>query len=408
MEQILKFIETQRDLVIHLQTELTKIKAINPENGGNGEYDKFIFLKNYISGWGFDSIEEIFAPDDRVTSKIRPTLVATLNGKQDKNLWIITHTDVVPEGEINLWETDPFSAVVKDDKIYGRGTEDNQQSLVSSLVAIKSLIENKIKPEYTIKLMFVADEEVGSGYGIDWILQNRFDLFKKDDLIITPDVGDPNGSVIEIAEKSILWVTFKIIGKQSHGSRPDKGINSARASSYLCVKLDEELHKKYCATNTLFDIPYSTFEPTKRVGSVTNMNTIPGEELLGFDCRILPQYLLTEVIDFIKNIVKEIEDRYNVKIEIAIAQNLQAAPPTDKNAPVVKLLQKSINIVHKKETKLIGIGGGTVAAYFRMKGIPAALWSTVDNTMHAPNEYSSIKNTLSDAKVFATMMIEKL
>nr|HPO49814.1 M20/M25/M40 family metallo-hydrolase [Spirochaetota bacterium] len=220
--------------------------------------------------------------------------------------------------------------------------------------------------------------------------------------------GDPEGNAIEIAEKSILWVTFRIVGKQSHGSRPDNGINSARASSYLCVKLDETLHEKYNAKNDLFDIPYSTFEPTKRIGSVTNMNTIPGEETLGFDCRVLPEYRITEVLDTIKNIASDIEKRYGVKIETAIHQNLQSAPPTDKDAPIVKLLQKSIKKVHNKEPKLIGIGGGTVAAYFRTAGIDAALWSTVDNTMHAPNEYCSIKNTLSDAKVFATMTIEKL
>ncbi len=405
MKEVLDFIDGQRDLVIDLQTNLTKIKAINPENGGDGEYQKFIFLKKYLSNWGFDAFNEILIQDERVSDKVRPTLIATINGKSPKTLWLIAHTDVVPEGEINLWETDPFTATVIDDKIYGRGTEDNQQSLVSSLVAVKSLLVNKITPNYTVKLMFVSDEEVGSGYGIDWILQHRFDLFDKDDLVVTPDVGDPKGESIEIAEKSILWITFKIKGKQSHGSRPDKGINAARASSYLCVALDEALHKRYSDKDLLFDIPYSTFEPTKRVGSVTNMNTIPGEEFLGFDCRILPKYDLGEVVSFIKSIVKDIEDRFGVTVEIETPQYLQAAPPTSKDAPVVKLLQKAIKEVHGRDTKLIGIGGGTVAAYFRMKKIPAALWSTVDNTMHAPNEYSSIKNTLSDAKVFVTMML---
>ncbi|OHD09728.1 MAG: diaminopimelate aminotransferase [Spirochaetes bacterium GWD1_27_9] len=398
------YIDTLKNLVIDLQKNLTKIKAINPENGGDGEYNKFLFLKNYLSNWGFDNMEEIFVPDERVSSKVRPTLIVTLNGKEkDRRLWIITHTDVVPEGEIKLWDTDPFEAVVKDDKIYGRGTEDNQQSLVSSLVAVKFLLDNKIIPQFSLKLMFVADEEVGSGYGIDWILKNK-NIFNKNDLILTPDVGDPEGNSIEIAEKSILWVTFKINGKQSHGSRPDKGINAARASSYLCVRLDE-LYKIYDEKNTLFDIPYSTFEPTKRIGTVTNMNTIPGEETLGLDCRILPCYKIEEVLTKIQSIAASVEKDFGVKIEISIQQRLQAAPPTDKDAPVVKLLQKAIKNIHNKEAKLIGIGGGTVAAYFRMEGIQAALWSTVDNTMHSPNEYSSIKSTLSDAKVFADIML---
>lgn len=403
MNNFLDYIDNLKDLVIELQKGLTRIKAINPENGGDGEYEKFLWLKNFISNWGFSKIDEIIVPDQRVTSKIRPTLIVSIKGKIDRNLWFITHLDVVPEGEIKLWNTSPFEAIVKDDKIYGRGTEDNQQSLVSSLIAAKTILDNKIIPKYNVNLMFVADEEVGSTYGIDWILKNT-KIFNQNDLIVTPDVGDPEGSTIEIAEKSILWIQFRIIGKQSHGSRPDKGINAARASSHLCIRVDK-LRDYYNEQNPLFDIPYSTFEPTKRIGSVINMNTIPGEEILGFDCRILPCYDLQKVLDDIKEIAKGVEYEFGVKIEITTPQFVQASPPTSEDSEVVQLLKSAIKKVTGKTPKPVGIGGGTVAAYFRKIGIPAALWSTVDNTMHSPNEYSSIKNTLKDAKVFFTMMV---
>ena len=406
MSDLNTYIGTLKDTVINLQKELTSRPAVNPENGGDGEYKKFLFLKEHLKDWGFDSLEEILVPDARVSAKVRPTLIASIKGKTDKKLWIISHLDVVPPGEISLWDTEPFEAVVKGDRIYGRGTEDNQQSLVSSLIAAKTCLDNKITPYFTVRFMFVADEEVGSDYGIKWILENT-EIFSKDDLVITPDVGDPEGCSIEIAEKSILWATFKIIGKQSHGSRPDLGINAARASSHLCIRLDE-LNKIYDATNDVFDIPFSTFEPTKRVGSVSNMNTIPGEELLGFDCRILPRYNIKEVIERMNDIVKTVENDFKVKIDVSFQQELQAAPPTPKDSPVVALMRSAIEKILGRKVKFIGIGGGTVAAYFRMKGINAALWSTVDNTMHSPNEYSSITNTLNDAKVFVAMMMQDI
>jgi succinyl-diaminopimelate desuccinylase len=403
MPELNNYIDTLRNTVVELQKGLTCRPAINPENGGDGEYDKFLFLKEFIKSWGFDSIEEILVPDDRVSSKIRPTLIAKIKGTSDKNLWIISHIDVVPPGELTLWETNPYEAVVKGDKIFGRGTEDNQQSLVSSLIAAKSVIDNKLKPDFNVNLMFVADEEVGSEFGIKWILDNK-NIFSKDDIVLTPDVGDPEGTSIEIAEKSILWATFKIIGKQSHGSRPDLGINAARASSHLCVRLDS-LSEIFNAKNEVFDLPYSTFEPTKRVGSVTNMNTIPGEEILGFDCRVVPEYDLDEIVSEMEKITAKISKEFKVSIETTFQQKVQSAPPTSKDSPVVKLLKLSIEKITGRKIKFIGIGGGTVAAYFRMKGIEAALWSTVDNTMHSPNEYSSITNTLNDAKVFADLMM---
>ncbi len=405
MKEVFDYIEKQKELVIELQTGLTQIPAINPENGGDGEYNKFLYLKNYISSWKFDNIEEIFAPDERVSSKKRPSLIVELKGKNSaKTLWIITHLDVVPAGELGLWNSEPFKVKIDNNKIYGRGTEDNQQSLVSSLVAVKALMEKNIKPNNTIKLMFVADEEVGSKYGIRWILENKKELFSKDDIFIIPDGGHNEGKTIEIAEKSILWINFKIIGKQSHGSRPDLGINTSRASSHFCVRM-ENLNKIFNEKNDMYDLPSSTFEPTKRYNSITNMNTIPGEESIGYDCRILPEYDLEEVIIEIKKIARSIEIDFGVKFEIEILQNIQAPPPTPADSEVVMMLKKSIKKILNVDALTIGIGGGTVAADFRKFGYHAAIWSTIDTTMHAPNEYSDIKNTLNDAKVFADIMI---
>lgn len=405
MQEIYDYLETLNDKVIELQSGLTEIPAINPENGGDGEFNKFLFLKEKLSKMNFDDLTEIMVPDERVVSKTRPSIIATIKGKDSsKALWIITHLDVVPPGELKLWESDPFKAVVKDGKVYGRGTEDNQQSLVSSLIAAKAIIDKKVKPAIDVKLLFVADEEVGSVYGIQWILENM-NIFKKNDLLLVPDGGDKEGKTIEIAEKSILWINFIVIGKQAHGSRPDLGINAARACSYLCVEMDN-IKNIFNKKDPMYDVPFSTFEPTKRVNAITNMNTIPGEETIGFDCRILPDYDLDNVIKEMKKIADGVEKSHNVTIDTEVLLMVQAPTPTPVDSEIVKMLQKSIKKIRGIDAVPIGIGGGTVAAYFRMKGFPAALWSTLEHTMHAPNEYSVIKNTIDDAKVFADLMIE--
>jgi len=55
----------------------------------------------------------------------------------------------------------------------------------------------------------------------------------------------------------------------------------------------------------------------------------------------------------------------------------------------------------------MGIGGGTVAAFFRKAGIPAAVWSTMDDTAHSPDEYCLVENMLNDAKVFAHVFLQE-
>jgi succinyl-diaminopimelate desuccinylase len=164
----------------------------------------------------------------------------------------------VPAGDLSKWETDPFQAVVKDGKIFGRGSEDNHQGTVSSILAAWAFLETGVMPAINIGLVFMADEETGSEYGLSYLLEHQSDLFKKDDLIIIPDAGEPDASMIEVAEKSILWIKFKTVGQQVHASTPDLGNNAFRAASNLVVKL-EDLHRIYGATDSVF-LPSRTYK----------------------------------------------------------------------------------------------------------------------------------------------------
>ena len=177
---------------------------------------------------GFDKIERFDAPDKRVSSGKRPNIIAYLNGaSNEKRLWIITHLDVVPAGEETAWtQTKPFKPILAGDRIVGRGSEDNGQSLVASIFALKALKQLGIKPTFTVGLVFVADEEQGSGYGIEYLMDK--DIFKPNDLIVVPDSGNEQGSFIEVAEKSILWLKLTTLGKQSHGSRPRQRLKRAQ------------------------------------------------------------------------------------------------------------------------------------------------------------------------------------
>lgn len=149
-------------------SDLIRIPAIGPENGGAGESEKAKKLRQILSTIGFDKIESYDAEDDRVPSKKRPNIVAYYYGENKaEKLWIISHLDIVPPGEETLWTvTKPYEPKVKDDRIYGRGSEDNGQSMIASVFAVKILKSLGMKPKRTVALAFVADEEHGSEYGI--------------------------------------------------------------------------------------------------------------------------------------------------------------------------------------------------------------------------------------------------
>ena len=390
-----EFLADKKNEIVELQTLLTSIPAIAPEGGGDGEGKKAAALENWLRHKGFEKIIRYEIPDERVSAKVRPSILAEIPGKKDDFcIWVIAHIDVVPVGDIKLWNTNPWEVVEKNGKLFGRGVEDNQQGLCSAVFAALYYLENKIQPEHTIKLLFAADEENGSLFGTIPLVQKG--IFHKNDLVLIPDGGDAQGQTIEIAEKNLLWLEISVEGKQTHGSRPDSGANACLAASDLAVRLNS-LEKYFDKTDDLFEPNYSTFQPTKRLANVDSINIIPGKDVFCMDCRILPCYTLEEVLEKVDEICREIKKKHGVKVDYKTPQNSQS-PATKKDALVAQKLAQCIKKVHGIEPQFIGIGGGTVGAELRREGIDAVVWSTLDDQAHQPNEYCKIENLCKDAE----------
>ncbi|MGQ9551477.1 MAG: M20 family metallo-hydrolase [Candidatus Bathycorpusculaceae bacterium] len=404
-EKIFMEVERQRTEMVNGLIDLIRIPAVGPENGGDGELKKAERLIQLLENVGFDRIERYDAEDSRVSSRKRPNVVAYCGGGQDsKRLWIVTHMDIVPAGEESLWTvTRPFEPTVKEGRIYGRGSEDNGQSLIASIFAVKALKNLGMRPKKTVALAFVADEEQGSTYGIQHLIKRG--LFQKDDLIIVPDAGSEDGGFIEITEKSLLWLRIRTIGKQTHASLPHKGLNAHRVGMGFALAVDRMLHEKYSLKDAYFDVPESTFEPTKKDKNVDAVNIIPGEDIIYCDCRILPNYDPEEIISDVEKLATEFEKRTGANIRIETVQKQVAPKLINGNSEMVNLLKEAIKRARGIEPRVGGIGGGTCAAFFRKMGVPAVVWSTVEETAHQPNEYARIDNIVNDAKIYALLGI---
>ncbi|MDD4240072.1 MAG: M20 family metallo-hydrolase [Smithellaceae bacterium] len=405
-ERLSRRIDSYRGDMIELQKTLTAVPAVGPANGGDGEMLKARVLKERLVDMGFTSFRHFDAPDESVSAGLRPNFLTSLRGsRKARTVWIITHLDIVPPGEIKLWSADPYTAYVRNNCIYGRGTEDNQQDMVASIFAARAFLDEGIPPSSAVGLFFVADEETSGSKGLYYVLDLPEKIFSENDLIVVPDSGNACGTLIEIAEKSILWLGFKTTGRQCHGSKPQLGINAFEAASRLVTELTQ-LRGIFNASDPLFDPPASTFEPTKKEANVGNINTIPGEDVFYMDCRILPQYALDDVLAEVAGITKKVEREFSVRIEIIREQYVQSPPPTPADAPVVPALQEAVAAVYSVNARAGGIGAGTVAAYLRKNGLPAAVWSKLRMNAHQPDENCSIDDMAGNAKVFAHLFLQ--
>jgi len=169
--RVARRIDGYREEAIELQRRLTAVPAIAPTSGGEGEAKKAALVRSYVEGLSLGEVTVIEAPDSRVPAGVRPNLVIRVPGKRrDTTVWVMAHLDVVPPGDLSKWESDPFTLRVDGDRIYGRGVEDNQQGICSALLAVRALKEEGLTPPCDIGLLFVADEETGSEYGISYVL----------------------------------------------------------------------------------------------------------------------------------------------------------------------------------------------------------------------------------------------
>jgi len=393
-----EWLDKSRDDMTRFMLEMLRIKAVNPDGGGKGEYERAMFMEKNLEAIGL-KVTRYDIPDNRVPEGVRVNLTTVIEGEdKSKTLWLAAHLDTVPEGARELWATDPYDPVVKENKIFARGAEDNGQAVGSLLFTFKAMKTLNLKPKMNLGLVYVSDEESGSKYGVIPLLEKG--IFKPNDMALVPDLGTPDGSLIEVAEKSILWLKITTKGKQVHGSQPEKGLNAHRIGMKFAIQMDDMLHSKYPASDPVFDPPSSTFEPTKCEANVENINTVPGVDVQYFDCRVLPRYDLADVVKEIEAVRLKLQKETGAEIQIEPVQREQNANPTPMDSPIVQRLVRALKELRGVNAKPFGVGGGTVGAYFRRRGIHTAVWSTLDDLAHQPNEYCKIDNMVNDAKVF--------
>ena len=399
LQSVFGEIDASREEIIRTAVELVGYPALAPINGGTGEGAKADYIVSKLKG--FDSVERIEFPDRTDPSVMRPNIIARKKGKGKGTLWIVSHMDVVPTGDPELWDTPPFEGVSKDGRIYGRGTEDNGQSVVSSMFAARPFLDEEFEG-MSLALAYVADEETSSVLGIQSLLEKG--LFSEDDAIMVPDWGSPGGTMIGLAEKSVLWLRFVIEGRTTHGSTPELGVNAYRVSTLLLMDIMESLPEKFGGRDDRFLNGVSTFEPTKRPATVDNVNTIPGHDEFCMDIRLLPMYDPDDVLREAEAIAECYAKDTGAEIRVEVIQKAVAGRPSPDDRDEFTALAESVEEVTGVRPRGVGMSGGTCANFFRLKGLDAYVWQSEGGTLHAPNEYVTVDHLLTDAKVYASLI----
>jgi acetylornithine deacetylase/succinyl-diaminopimelate desuccinylase-like protein len=346
--------------------EMIRIPSINYGEGKGDEKAMADYVALKLSEVGIKSELIETAPN-------RVNVIAHLEGsdKDRPGLVLHGHIDVVPVNADD-WSVDPFSGIIKDGFVWGRGAVDMKDMDAMILATVRMWQRIGYKPPRNILLAFFADEEAGSNYGSRWLVKNRPELFKGYSEAISEVggfsvtiTGDKRLYLVEAAQKGIQWLKLTAKGTAGHGSfvNKDNAVTKlaqavarigeyewpqveTKTSAKFFRKIAELTDSKYDASNVkpllvhlgnavkmLGATISNTANPTMLEAGY-KANVIPGSASAVIDGRFLPGY----EDQLHKTIKKLAGDEISVEI---ITRDI--ALEVDFGGPLVDAMCKAIN-----------------------------------------------------------------
>jgi acetylornithine deacetylase len=406
-QKILEKIDERREASIGF---LQKMIAIPSVTGDEAKIQKF--LADYLAGIGLDvdtwetNWEELkkhpaYRPVARGYEG-RPNIVATLKGTGGgRSLLLNGHTDVIPVGGGEGWSDDPWSATIRDGRVYGRGSADMKSGVASHIMAVECLLAAGVKPKGDVLLDIVVDEEV-SGHGtLDTVIRG----YKADAGIS----GETSGLAVQPACIGRIWFEIEIHGKPAGIQKRYEGISGIELGNKI-VKAVNDLEAKRVATVTHPLYPNALDTLPCMIGSFSagnypsafpancllkgSMGTVPGEDHEGVKRSLVEQVARAATEDSWMKL-------HPPKVRF-VGYDAEASE-IPREHPIVTTVCKNYKEITGRDPEISGRQGAADTRFLnRYANTPTVIFGPGSTAvMHADDEYVSIDDYMTAIKVMA-------
>ncbi len=353
--------------VVQFCSDLISCRSVTPYDDGAIDY-----INNFLNNLGFESRILEFSEGQNTVKN----LFARYTKGQGKKFGFLGHSDVVPAGD--MWDTEPFTPVISDGYLIGRGVADMKGGISAFCCALGKFISSDFPGE--IYVFITGDEEIGTYQGIrsllEWANKNKF--IPDDCLIGEPSSKERIGDRVYIGHRGSANINIKINGKQGHAAYPESYDNSLMK---LCNLISEL--KKYNWKYSDKRYPKTNLEPTLLYTGNYAENVVPGESSANINIRFGGDY----TSETIKNVFEKISEPYNVKLDFRISGEAYCCDDIN--------LQKQLTQAIQKETGLVpefSAGGGTSDGRYMIRYCNVIEFGLQDATIHQCNERAKIKD----------------
>ena len=418
LEALFARIDGQRDALVELTRELVQIPTINPP--GDAYRACARLLGNRLGHAGFEvsyqRAEGALGDSERYP---RINVIARYEGREPGPcVHFNGHLDVVEPGL--GWSLNPFAGVVRQGRLYGRGTCDMKGGIAAAVVALESIIAAGIRFPGALEVSGTVDEESGGHAGVAWLArQGWFSRPRVDHVIIPEPLGVDR---ICIGHRGVWWAEIETFGRTAHGSMPFLGDCAIRHMGAFLNRLERHLLPKLATRQTAMPVV-----PREARQSTLCLNAVHGggaeshdglpSPLVADRCRVVldRRFLLEERLDEVKAEIGAIleqlrHDRPHFSSRI---RELMAVLPslTPRDAPTVRAVAAGIEQVLDCMPALVASPGTYDQKHVQRIGQLEdciAYGPGILELAHQPDEYVVIDDLVSSAKVMAVATLHLL
>ena len=369
-----------RSYLVKLLKDLVSIDSVNSTlvPGAAGEAEISDYIEDWMKSLGLETTRYDVEPG-------RPNVVGVFRGKGGgKDLMLNGHTDTVG---VDYMDIDPFDPVVKDGKLYGRGSFDMKGGLAASMAAVKSLVDSGERLKGDVVLAAVCDEEYAS-IGTERLMEE----VSVDAAII----GEFTGENIQVAHKGFAWIDLETRGLAAHGSKYQVGIDAIAKMGYVLIGL-EALQKILEETEHPLVGPASVHASIIEGGR--ELSTYPDRCKLQIERRLIPGEDEEDVDQELRDMLASISEgdpKFAASYEITF---YRAPIEVDRDEEICQILKEGTVELTGRTPEWIGGSGWMDTQIIWSKGIPAVAHGPYGEGAHAKEEWVDLDSVYRVAQV---------
>lgn len=370
---------------LQLTEELIRNASVTPDDEGCQK-----LMKARLEQIGFNNETMVFGEVTNLWAR---------RGNEAPLLCFAGHTDVVPTGPLDAWDSHPFEPEIRDGMLYGRGAADMKGSVAAFVTACERFVEKYPDHRGSIAFLITSDEEGPATNGTVKVVETLESRSEKIDWCL---VGEPSstktlGDVIKNGRRGSLNAKLTVHGKQGHVAYPHLADNPIHRAVNALSDLS---NIEWDQGNAFF--PATSFQITNIHSGTGATNVIPGDVDILFNFRFCTEVTSEEL----KRRTEALFDKHDLKY--SIEWTLSGEPFLTEAGPLVDAAKASIKEVTGTEAELSTSGGTSDGRFIAPTGAQVLELGPLNATIHQINEHVSVKDLDALSEIYEAILVKLL